>query len=178
MKNLLFVLLSASVMFWRCDPAVELQQKEALQIINKELGYPRVVDYDIFCGDPAHAKRLLDAGLETEGMVTVQKTQKLKDIGNPLIQFTEKANPYLLPTANEDKALNIQKVKIANEEVEDIRIIRDEENRNIVWVEYTSVCKNITPFSALVKRSLNEPARHRVRFSLSDDGWILQRPIR
>jgi hypothetical protein len=176
MRNLLFILLLTSIAFGRCNSTQELKREEVLQIINKELNYPRVLDYDIFCSDPAHAKRILDAGLETGSMVTVQKTQKLKDIGKPLIQFTEKAASYLLATADEDKTLNIQKVKIADEVVEDIRIIQDDENENTVWVEYTSICKNITPFSVLVKRNLNEPVRHKVKFSLSNERWTLQKP--
>jgi len=156
----------------------ELKKEEALQIINKELNYPKTIGYDIFCSDPAHAKKLLDAGLETSGMVTIQKTQKLKDIGKPLVQFTEKAKPYLLPTPNKDKALDIQKVKIADEEVNDITLTQDGENNNTVWVEYTCVYKNVTPFSVLMKRNLDEQVKHKVQFSLTDNRWILQKSIR
>ncbi|MDX9880562.1 MAG: hypothetical protein RBS73_00760 [Prolixibacteraceae bacterium] len=177
MRTLLYILLLAEVHFFGCNTAKELKKDEALQIINKELNYPRVIDYDVFRSDPAHAKRILDAGLETDGMVEVQKTQKLKDIGKPLVQFTGKARSYLLPTPDKDKALDVQKVKIADEEVEDVRIIRGDENKHTVWVEYTSVYKNITPFSVLMKRDLNEPVRHNVKFSLSDDGWILQKSV-
>ncbi|MDD2307844.1 MAG: hypothetical protein PHP53_24285 [Prolixibacteraceae bacterium] len=177
MKKLLFTLILAGVILSGCNQTPKLTQDEALQIINKELKYPKVIDYDIFCSDPAHAKNLLDAGLETSGMVTVQKTQKLKDIGKPLVQLTEKANPYLLLTPDKDKALDVQKVKVADEEVKDLSINPDGEDKNIVWVEYTSVYKNITPFSVLMKRDLNEQVRHKVQFSLTDNGWILQKPI-
>ncbi len=177
MKKLLFTLILAGVILSGCNHGPKLTQDEALQIINKELKYPRVIDYDIFCGDPAHAKRLLDAGLETNGMVIVQKAQKLIDIGKPLVQLTEKANPYLLFTRDKDKALDVQKVKVADEEVKDLIINLDGENKNIVWVEYTSVYKNITPFSVLMKRNLNEQVRHKVQFSLIDNGWVLQKPI-
>lgn len=178
MKKLIFTLIFAGVILSGCNHAPKLSNDEALQIINKELNYPKIVDFDIYCSDPAFAKKLLDAGMETEGMITVQKTQKLKDIGTPLIQFTDKAKPYLLPTPQNDKENDIQKVKIADEEVSDISITKDGENKNAVWVEYTSVCKNITPFSVLMKRNLNEQVRHKVQFSLTDDGWILQKPIR
>ncbi len=177
MKKLLFTLILAGVILSGCNPAPKLSKEEALQIINKELKYPRVIDYEIFCSDPAHAKSLMDAGLETNGLVTVQKTQKLKDIGKPLVQLTEKANPYLLLTPDKDKALDVQKVKIADEEVKDLTINPDGENKNIVWVEYTTVYKNITPFSVLMKRNLNEQVRHRVQFSLNDNGWILQKSM-
>ena len=177
MKKLLFTLILAGVILSGCNYGPKLTQDEALKIINKELKYPRVIDYDIFCSDPEYAKKLLDAGLEADGIVTVQKTQKLKDIGKPLVQLTEKANPYLLLTPNKDKALDVQKVKIADEEVKDLTINPDGENKNIVWVEYTTVYKNITPFSVLMKRNLNEQVRHKVQFSLTDNGWILQKPI-
>ena len=177
MKKVLFILISTGLAIFGCNPAQELKKDEALQIISKELNYPRVIDYDVFCSDPEYEKKLLDAGLETKGLITVQKNQKIKDIGNPLIQFTDKAKPYLLPTPDKDKELDVQNVKIADEEVSDIRIIKDGENKNAVWVEYSSVCKNITPFSVLMKRNLNEP-RHKVQLTLADDGWILQKPIR
>jgi hypothetical protein len=178
MKKLLFTLILAGVTLSGCNQAPKLTQDEALKIINIELKYPRVIDYDIFCSDPAQAKSLLDAGLETSGMVTVQKAQKLKDIGKPLVQLTEKANTYLLVTSDKDKALDVQKVKVADEEVKDLSINLDGENKNVVWVEYTTAYKNITPFSVLMKRNLNEQVRHKVQFSLTDNGWILQKPIR
>jgi hypothetical protein len=177
MKKLLFTLILAGVTLSGCNHAPKLSKDEALQIINKELNYPRMIDYEIFCSDPAHAKNLLDAGLEADGLVTVQKTQKLKDIGRPLIQFTVKAEPFLLPTPEKDKALDIQKVKVADEDLNDINISQDNENKDIVWVEYTAVYKNITPFSVLMKRNLNEQVSHKVQFSLTDSGWILQKPI-
>ena len=34
--------------------------------------FPKVVDYDIFCGDPVHARKVFDAGLEEQGLVVVQ----------------------------------------------------------------------------------------------------------
>jgi hypothetical protein len=178
MKKLLFALILVGVILSGCNQAPKLTQDEALQIISKELNYPRVIDYDIFCSDPAHAKSLLDAGLETSGMVTVQKTQKLKDIGKPLVQLTEKANPYLLLTPDKDKVLDVQKVKIADEKINDVQINPDPENKNTVWVEYTTVYKNVTPFGVLMKKDLKKPVQHKVQFSLTDSGWILQKPIR
>ena len=177
MKKLLFTLILAGVILSGCNPAPKLSKDAALQIINKELKYPRVIDYDIFCSDPAHAKSLLDAGLETDGIVTVQKTQKLKDAGSPLVLFSQKAQQYLLPTPEKDKALDIQKVKIADEEINDFQIDPDPENKNTVWVEYTTIFKNVTPFSVLMKRNSNEQVRHKIQFSLTDNEWILKKPI-
>lgn len=178
MKNLLFTLLLAGVILSGCNHAPKLTKDEALKIIKKELNYPKVVDFDIYCSDPAFAKKLLDAGLETNGLVTIQKTQKLMDAGSPLILFTDKAQSYLLPTPEKDKALDIQKVKIADEKINDIQINTDPENKNMVWVEYSTVYKNVTPFSVLLKKDLNVPIPHKVQFSRTEQGWILRKPDR
>lgn len=174
MKKLFSILLSVSIFIFGCNSKPELKKDDALQIINQELNYPKVIDYDIFCSDPDHAKKLMDAGLETSGFISVQKSQKLKDIGKPLVQLTEKANPYLLHTPDKDKALDIQRVKIADEEIKDIQIKSDRDNNNTVWVEYTTVYKNITPFSVLLKKDLNKPIAHKVQFSLTEQGWMMR----
>src|SRR5687767_8814224 len=83
----------------------ELSQEEALQLIQQDQQYPKIVDYDLYCSDPQHARSAVDAGLEETGIVTVQQTQKLADAGKPLIQFTPKAQPYLLITPQADKDL-------------------------------------------------------------------------
>jgi hypothetical protein len=50
---------------------------------------------------------MIDAGLEVQGLLTVKRTQKLGEIGSPLISFTDKAKAFLLPTSADDKASNI-----------------------------------------------------------------------
>src|SRR4051794_23909812 len=102
MKRLAIFLPVIFLLFQGCKSKRELTRDEALKQINKELEYPGVIDYDIYCGDPQHAKKLLDAGLETEGLVTVQRTQKLIDAGKPFISFTAKAKNFLLPTTEKD----------------------------------------------------------------------------
>jgi hypothetical protein len=48
----------------------------------------------------------------------------LGDIGSPLIDFTDKAKAYLLPTPQDDKASKIQKVKLADEELVEVTGIK------------------------------------------------------
>lgn len=116
---------------------------------------------------------MLDAGLENEGLVTINQTQKIVDIGKPLIEFTDKAEPYLLPTAEEDQSIDIQKVKIADEELSEVTDIKyDSEGKSAV-VEYTTAFKDITPFGVLVRTDLSKPTVHSAHFSLYDDGWKL-----
>lgn len=177
MRKLVFILLSASMTVLGCTSSGKPSKEEVMQILKKELNYPKVVGFDIYCSDPAFSQKLLDAGLETNGLVTVQKTQKLKDAGRPLISFTGKAQQYLLPTSEKDKALDIQKVKIADEEINDIGINPDPENKKSVWVEYTTVFRNVTPFSVLLKKDLKKPIPHKIQFSRTEDGWMLQKTV-
>lgn len=168
-------MLFAPLIFCGCNNKPVFEETDALQIINSELKYPRVVDYEIYRSDPAHAKKLLAAGLETSGMITVQKTQKLKDIGTPLITFTEAASHFLLRVSVKEKGLDIQKVKIAEEIVTDVKINASGEDKNLMIVNYTTAYKNITPFAVLMTRSLSEPVKHTATFILQGNKWALQK---
>ena len=91
MKKLALLFSIIGLVLQGCDTKKVLSRDEALTRIKKESNYPGILDYDIFCGDPKYAKKASDAGLESEGLVTVQRTQKLADAGKPFIGFTAKA---------------------------------------------------------------------------------------
>ncbi|MGH2642971.1 MAG: hypothetical protein ACRDE2_03405, partial [Chitinophagaceae bacterium] len=148
---------------------------KAFRIIEEAKLYPRLVDYDIFCADPSHARKILEVGLEEKGVQSVDRTQKLKDIGNPLIHFTEKAAPYLLPTSEEDRISKIQKVKLADEILDKITGIKTTHNGKSAVVEYTTICENISPFAVLLKRDLHQPQKNKIYMSLYDDGWRIEK---
>jgi hypothetical protein len=173
MKKLILIILIAGLIAG-CS-SKELSREEASRIIQKEMQYPKVVDYDISCGDPAMARKVIDAGLEEKGLVTVQRTQKLEDIGKPFITFTDKAKPLLLPTREKDKKFEIQKVKIADEEFVNVTgIYTSEAGKNAV-AEYTTTYKNVSDFSALFNRNYNQPDTNKAYFALYDDGWRLEK---
>ena len=153
----------------------DLDKTTALQLLQKEKAYPRILDYDVFCSDPAHAKRLLDAGLEQKGYVVILRTQKLKDAGKPLITFTAKATHYLLPTPEKDKALNVQKVKLAEEILEGITSIKTGKDGKTFVVEYTTITSGQTPFSALQTGEIKKQKTYFAYFSLSDTGWCIEK---
>jgi hypothetical protein len=158
-----------------CNSVPELTEKDAEKKLVKEFKYPRTIDYEIFCSDPAHAKKVLSAGLEEDGLVEVRRTQKLKDVGKPLVQFTNKANPYLLSVNEKEKGLDLQRVKIAEEVIADIVITKNVNATNTLLVEFTTYYKDITPFARLLGRSTNEKRRHEVLFTLRDKKWVLER---
>lgn len=177
MKNLPFIFLAIWMLSSSCstDNNQELSREEAMLLIKQEAEYPKVVDYDIYCGDPEFARKVLDAGLEAQGLVTVQQTQKLSEVGNPLIRFSETAQPYLMSTPEEDKAINVQKVKLAEEELQEVTGIKMTDDNKSAVAEYTTSYTNVTPFSALVSTDFKEKGNHTAHFSLYDDGWRLEK---
>jgi len=92
MKKLPMLLWTAGLLLTGCT-SKELSREEAFRLLQQGKQFPRIIAYDIYRSDPQYARAVLDAGLEIEGLVTVQRTQKLADIGKPLIEFTAKAKP-------------------------------------------------------------------------------------
>lgn len=169
MKNISLILLTSLTFFGCNDP--NLDAKKAWAIIQKEFDFPKIIDYDIFCSDPDHVREILSTDLEEKEWVKVQKVQKLKNIGEPLITFTNKSKPYLLPTPEKYKALDIQKVKIAEEDLDEIINIHYHSDLDLTEVEYTTRLQKITPFSVLTKMSLNKKKSQKVYFRFSDETW-------
>jgi hypothetical protein len=153
----------------------ELSREEAFRLLQQQDQYPRIIDYDIYCSDPTYAKKAIDAGLEKEGLLIVQRTQKLADVGKPLIGFTEKAKPYLLATPPRDKAADVQKVKVADADLVEVTAVQTENDGKSAVVEFTTAYKNRTPFSVLTTIDFSGKATRKARLSLFDDGWRLQK---
>ena len=111
-------------------------------------------------------------------METIQKTQKLKDIGSPVISFTEAAQPYLIKPTEKEKRLDIQKIKIAEETISDIKLGNSSESngKTSIPVTYTVTCTNITPFSALMKRDLSKTITRSATLLFIDRKWKLMKP--
>ncbi|MDT0677034.1 hypothetical protein [Autumnicola musiva] len=175
MKKLFLIFMIIPVI--GCQTNQKPDKDTVLKIIRKELNYPRTIDYDIFCSDPAHAKKLLDLKLDTAGMVTIQKTQKLKDIGSPLITFTKAAQPYLIKPTEKEKKVDIQKVKIAEETVSHIELGNSTESngKKSIPVTYTVTSTNVTPFSVLMKRDFSKPIARSATLHFSDGKWKLMK---
>ncbi|WP_207428928.1 hypothetical protein [Pedobacter sp. SYSU D00535] len=172
MKNILTCLLPIFIIV-SCS-SEKLDREKALKLL-QESHQSQSATYNIFVSDPMYAKRMLDAGLESEGLLTVQRTQSLGDAGKPLITFTERGKTYLVPQTEEDKKDNIQRVKIADEAIEEVTGIQMSDGDKKAVVEYTTSYKNVTPFAKLSKRKLDEKGSHKANFVLYDDGWRMQK---
>ncbi|WP_018615741.1 hypothetical protein [Segetibacter koreensis] len=153
----------------------ELSHDEALKQLKQEKDLSGVLGYDIYCSDPIYARKVLEAGLESAGLVTVQRTQKLVDAGKPLIVFTPKSQSFLLPTPDIDKATHIQKVKLADEDVIEVDNVRTNSSGDKALVEYSTAFKNVTPFAKLTTVDFNRTKTNKAYFVLSDEGWKLQK---
>ncbi len=125
--------------------------------------------------DPKYGRKVLDAGLESAGLVTVLKTQKLGDLNKRLVTFTDKAQPYLLPTPEKDKSSYIQRVKLADEDLVEVTNIRTNKAGNKAIVTYSTTFKNVTPFAALTTVDFNKSKTNKAYFGLGDEGWKLER---
>lgn len=148
-----------------------LDEQTAREIISKEYGYPRLIDHDIFCNDPAHAYTLLNSGLVEKGLVKVLKSKKFGD-STSIISFTSAAKPYLLPTPKEDKTYKIQRVKVADEKFGEIKDIRIMTSGNKAIVTYSRIRKK-SIFSAAMKKPLSDTLTSKVYFVRTSEGWQL-----
>lgn len=149
----------------------ELSRADAERIIREELKFPRAMDRSIFCAEPEQARIAVNSNLDEEGLLTISQ-----DLNKPMIEFTEKASPYLLPTSEEDKAMHIQKIKLADEDLVEVTGIQTSTDGKSAVVEFTTTLKNFTPLNALVTRKLKEnEAINKVSFVLYDDGWRMEK---
>jgi hypothetical protein len=149
----------------------ELTKEEAMVLLNKEKGFPRAMDYEIFTSDPEFANKLLATDLERNGYVVIQRTQKLGETGSALISFTEKSQSFLLHPSDEDLKLSVQKVKIADENVVEIKSITEDKSSGTVEVSYVTKFSNATPFAALVK-NLDQPKDLMAKFKKDGEKWV------
>lgn len=176
MKNVLFALFAVCTLLTACsNDNKDFSREQATNLLKQQSTYPKIIDYDIFCGDPAFARKVLDAGLEEQGFLTVQRTQKLSEAGKPIIQLSAKAEPYLLSTPEKDKSINIQKVKLAEEQLKEVTSIKMMDDGKSAVAEYTTTYKNVTPFSSLVNTDFSKEDTHQAYFALYDDGWRLEK---
>jgi hypothetical protein len=148
-----------------------LNREEVMRLLQEAKVYPKVVDHRVFCGETETAKKIHDAGLEQEGLVTVQLLHTSSDVGKPLVSFTEKSEPYLLTTSDTARSLDIQNVKLADEELLDITDIQISEDGRKAVVKYTTTMKNLTPFVVLLQRELEKNQTRETYFSLTESGW-------
>lgn len=116
----------------------ELSRSDAERMIREELKFPRAMDHSIFLAEPEQARIALSSNLDEDGFLNVKQDAS----GNPIVEFTEKAKPYLLPTSKEDQAMHIQKVKLADEDLVEVTGIQKSGDGKTAIVEFTTGLQN------------------------------------
>jgi hypothetical protein len=168
MKKITSILVILSFVL-SCGPN-NLDKKTAEELIVKKHQYPKVISCYIFRADPGHARELIEEGLEKRGYVSVKQTLKLKDVGTPLVYFTNSAKPYLLESTAEDKKDNIQRVKMADEKFDKIITIKSNVSEKRAIVEYNTI-RDTTPFVLNRNGKITVEKRKKAYFYLTDQGW-------
>lgn len=84
-----------------------------------------------------------------------------------------------MPTPEKDKATEIQKVKLADEDVAGIISIIETEDGKTAIGEYTTTYKDASPFARLVNVDFKASKKHTAYLSLYNGLWhIEKRPDR
>jgi hypothetical protein len=149
----------------------QLDRDQAMHLLQKENVYPKIVDYRVFCGHTETAKKMIDTGLDQQGLVRVQLNHTLADVGKPLVIFTEKAQRYLLPTSDTARSLDVQIVKLADEELLEITDIQIDATGEKAIIGFVTSMENLTPFVALLQSPMEKKQARQTQFTLTEDGW-------
>lgn len=150
-----------------------LQKEDALRLLKESGKYPLVHTYNIYTKDSEDGRKLLDAGLEKEGLVTVERNRKTGDNHAPVIEFTEKAKPYLL-APDKGQLSSVQKVQTAKEVVDEIIAMKMNKEKTVAAISYTTKFTEVTPFSVLDKFGFATKQNYQAKFLLTKQGWKLQ----
>lgn len=166
-----YILISAICFITVGCGSKELTRADAERMIRSEFKFPRAMDRSLFLAEPAQVSIASNSNLDEQGFLAIAQDQS----GNPIVKFTEKADSYLLPTSDEDRAMNIQKVKVADEDLVEVTGIKTSADGKRAVVEFTTGLKNFTPLRDLLARKLTEATvNNKVDFVLYDDGWRVE----
>ena len=149
----------------------ELTQEEVKRLLSEGNVYPAIVEYKIFCGSDSDAKKIHASGLVDDSLVVVKLAHTPEDVGSPLISFTKKAEPYLMPTSDTLKSIDVQKVKIADEVLSDINDVKFSSDKRNAVVEYTTTMVNLTPFSVLTENKSLVEQKRKTYFTFQHGKW-------
>jgi hypothetical protein len=169
LKTILFITLT-SLIFLSCKQE-GLSEQQALNMLKAELSLPATLDYDVFYSDPNHVEKMLSSDLAENKWISVEETLRVS--GKSFIKFTRKSKPYLLPTPKEYLKLDIQKVKIAEMDLDRIISIHYHGDGKLAEVEFTTRLQKVSPFSVLAKIDLTDRKHQKAYFKFTDKTWKL-----
>lgn len=142
---------------------------------NKKVLWPTGYSLDPF------TKKETIAKLESDGLIKVKGTHPAAGGGVAIFDFTDKAQPYLLPSVSGSPDKIILLAKIKSIEVTGLTEPSDDKGVKTITANYTKYYDNITAFSILLYRvlgrddvDLSKGLETQTAFVLYDDGWRIQ----
>lgn len=171
-KNTISILFVCIALISACSKK-ELSKEDALGLLQKKGNYPNTHSYQIYFKDSEDGRKMLDAGLEKEGLVKVQRNRKTGDNNGAVIEFTDLAKPHLLPP-DKGQLSSVQKVKLADEVLDQIIQLTFNQNKDRAQAIYTTKFVSQTPFVKLEKKDFTKTKEHQAVFALTKEGWKLQ----
>lgn len=164
MKKLIWFTISFILVTYGCGPQT-LSRSDAEKIMRSTMQLPLTRELTIFMDDPLHKNIPV---FEKEGLIVL-----VQHDGKPIITFTEKAKPYLLDSSDEHSPVPLQKVKLGEEDIQEITGIQLHNEGRAATVEYTTVLTNLTPFAVILPEEARVVKSRTASFTLYDDGWRL-----
>ena len=169
MKTNHIIVLAISMLMAACN-GEKLSSAQALDIVRSQTGYPKTFDHTIHTLSSESVNQLQNAGLDSKGYVTIIR-ETGATIGKPLVLFTDKSKPMLIETSMDDKNEGVQRVKVADTDLDKISSLKQSEDGKHARVEYTLIHKNVTPFSALVNRDFTKQDTRVIYLVKNGDKW-------
>jgi len=167
MKNILLLAVAATLLT-ACGEK-KLTDQQAKVLVQKDKGYPKPLTFEINRIDPVSVNRLEQAGLESSGMVTLQKDGNIVP-HQPRIFFTEKAKPYLLGPPQGKTGEQAENVKVADMDIIEVTGIATSKDGKTAALDYVVGYSNLSPFKVLIP-GVEKPEKRKEYFRLYDDGW-------
>ena len=165
------IVFAGMVLFSACSTK-ELSKEEATAQIRQQFKYPKAFEYELNLVDPLAARKVAESNLDESGFVIVKQSWSPAEAAEPKITFTDKSKSFLLGVPADRKEGRAALVKLADVDIAEVNDIRKTDNNHAV-VAYTTVFKNVTPFSVLVDRSYSEAEQNEATFTLIDGKWQL-----
>ena len=171
-KNAIPLLFMCVALISGCSKK-ELSKADAFVLLQKKGNYPNTYTYEIYFKDSEDGRKMLDVGLEKDGLVKVQRNRKTGDNTGAVIEFTDLAKPYLLPP-DKGQLSSVQKVKLADEVLDQIIDLTFNEQKDRAQATYTTKFVGQTPFINLEKKYFTKTKERKAVFILTKKGWVLQ----
>lgn len=177
-KQATYVLILVTLAFG-CEKGRLDDADVARTLVTREKIYPRTVEYRMYCNSTETARMVHDKGLTELGLVTAQLSHTVDDVGKALVFFTKKAEPYLLETSDTLRSIDVQNIKIAVEQFDQVVDIQYSSDSRRAVVTYAIRMEDITPFAVVLEKPPSTGKQLRqTDFILTSEGWQWDKTIR